>query len=196
MKSLCVYCGSSAGRRPVYVRNAEALGAEIARRGITLVYGGASIGLMGRLADSVLCAGGFVEGVIPQSLVDRELAHQGLTKLHVVGSMHHRKQLMAELSDGFVAMPGGLGTLEELFETLTWAQLGIHEKPCGLLNVSGYFDGLLEWLEHATEEKFLHPLDSERLLVSDQPVRLIDALAAYRPKAPVKIRDLLDSEQR
>jgi uncharacterized protein (TIGR00730 family) len=152
MKSICVYCGSNFGERVSYLEAAQDLGAEMAERGITLVYGGGNVGLMGTVADSVLAAGGKAIGVIPQALVDKEVAHTGLSDLRVVGSMHERKSLMADLADGFIALPGGLGTLEEFCEVATWTQLGLHKKACGLLNIGGFYDGLLSFLNHATEE--------------------------------------------
>ena len=163
MKRVCVFCGANAGTRAEYGAAARALAEVLARRGLGLVYGGGNIGLMGMLADAMLHAGGEVIGVIPQQLVARELAHRGVTRLHVVDDMHQRKAMMNELADAFVALPGGFGTLEEFFEILTWAQLGIHRKPSGLLNVSGYYDDLLAMLDHAVTEGFL--LASNRNLV-------------------------------
>ena len=154
---------------------------ELARRGIEVVYGGGNVGLMGIVADAALAAGGRVTGVIPQGLVARELAHPALTELHVVHSMHERKALMAELSDGFVALPGGFGTLEEFCEVVTWTQLGIHRKPCGLLNVGGYYDGLLAFLAHALHEEFLRPSHFEIVVSSDDPHDLIDRMARWQP---------------
>jgi len=167
MKSVCVYCGSSPGRQAVYAEGARALGQALLAQGLGLVYGGASIGLMGVVADTVLAGGGRVVGVIPQALARKEVAHAGLTELIVTASMHERKTRMAELSDGFIAMPGGIGTFEELFEIWTWAQLGIHQKPVGLLNVAGYFDALLSFLDHATQEQFLKA-DQRQLLLADR----------------------------
>jgi uncharacterized protein (TIGR00730 family) len=152
---LCVFCGSQAGGRPVYAEAARRLGGALAARGWGLVYGGGHVGLMGVLADAALAAGGEVIGVIPQGLVARELAHPGLTRLHVVGTMHERKALMADLAEAFAALPGGFGTADELFEALTWAQLGLHAKPVGLLNVGGYFDPLLDWLDASVREGFV-----------------------------------------
>lgn len=181
MRSICVFCGSSTGRRDTYTAAARAMAAEMVRRELTLVYGAGDVGLMGVLADAVLAAGGWVIGVIPRGLVLREVAHQGLTELHVVESMHERKALMAELSDAFIALPGGIGTLEELCEVLTWAQLGIHAKPVGLLNVEGYFAPLISMLDHAVAEGFMKP-DHRRLLLGETGVAaLLDACAAYRP---------------
>ena len=181
MKRSCVFCGSARGVRPDYAAAARKLGAMLASRRLTLVYGGGCVGLMGELANSVLDAGGEVVGVIPRSLVEMEVAHTGVTELHVVDSMHERKALMADLSDGFVALPGGLGTLEELFEVLTWAQLGLHEKPCGLLEVAGYFQHLIAFLEQAVEERFLREAHRGLLLVENCPAALLDRLADHRP---------------
>ncbi|HEY8428354.1 MAG TPA: TIGR00730 family Rossman fold protein [Sandaracinaceae bacterium] len=163
MARLCVFCGSSPGRRPAYLEAARALGRTLAERGHGLVFGGASIGLMGAVADAALAAGGEVIGVIPRSLVDREIAHPGLTELHVVETMHERKALMTRLSDAFLALPGGHGTFDELFEALTWSQLGIHEKPIGLWDVEGYFAPLLSMLDAAVAEGFVRPFDRARL---------------------------------
>lgn len=165
MKRLCVFCGSAVGNRPVFADTARHLGQLLALRQCELVFGGGHIGLMGVLADTVLAGGGRVIGVIPRALVERELAHTGLSELHVVDSMHERKALMAELSDGFLALPGGSGTLDELFEILTWAQLGIHAKPIGLLNVDGFFDPLLSWLDRAEEEGFIKAKHRRLLMV-------------------------------
>ncbi len=176
---LCVFCGSAAGARPEYLAMARQLAATMATRGIGLVYGGASVGLMGALADAALEAGGEVHGVIPRSLCDRELAHGNLTALHVVSSMHERKALMAELSDGFIALPGGIGTLEELFEVWTWAQLGIHAKPVALLDVAGYYRDLLRFLDGAVDDGLLRPAVRELLISTDDPVALIDRLTAH-----------------
>jgi uncharacterized protein (TIGR00730 family) len=180
VKALCVYCGSNPGFREVYAEAGEALGRLLAGRGIGLVYGGAAKGLMGRLADAVLAAGGEVQGVIPHALMAKEIAHTGVTRLHVVGTMHERKALMAELADGFVALPGGFGTLEEIIEIVTWAQLRFHQKPCGLLNVDGYFDHLVAYLEHAEREGFLKPEHRRMLLVERDPEALIERFASYR----------------
>lgn len=179
MKALCVYCGSNTGTGGQYVAVARELGSILATNGIGLVYGGAGKGLMGVLADAALEAGGRVQGVIPKALLDKEIAHPKLDELHVVNSMHERKFMMAELSDGFIAMPGGFGTLEEIVEMLTWAQLGIHAKPCGLLNVGGYFDGLLAFFEHAEGQGFLRPAHRRMLLVETEAARLIERFADY-----------------
>lgn len=180
MRSVCVFSGSSPGARPSYARAAEALGREVASRGLRLVYGGASVGLMGVVADAALAAGGEVVGVIPQHLVDREVAHTGLTDLHVTGSMHERKALMADLADGFVALPGGLGTLEELAEILTWSQLGLQSKPCGLLDVEGFFDPLLAFLDHTVTERFVSAEHRALVLAAERPDDLLDRLAGWR----------------
>jgi uncharacterized protein (TIGR00730 family) len=178
---LCIFCGSSPGARPDYAAATEELAQLLARRGIGVVYGGASVGLMGLLADSALAAGGEVVGVIPAALEAKELAHTGLTDLHVVGSMHERKALMAELSDGFIALPGGSGTLEELFEVFTWSQLGLHRKACALLNVAGYYDGLEAFLDHAVRERFLRAEHRAMLLCEDTPPAVLDALERFEP---------------
>ncbi len=174
MRSVCVFCGSSPGSLPEYRLGAEELGRELLDRGLNLVYGGASFGLMGRLADTVLSGGGKVIGVMPSALVGREIAHTGLSDLRVVDTMHERKALMADLSDAFVAMPGGLGTVEELLEMLTWAQLDIHHKPCGVLNLGGYFDHLLAFLDVAADHLFLTTGHRSLLLDSDQPAALLE----------------------
>ena len=179
MKRICVYCGSSQGARDDYAHSARKLAATLVRNDIELVYGGASKGIMGILADSVLAAGGRVQGVIPRALQDYEVAHEGLTELHIADSMHQRKSLMAELADGFIAMPGGYGTLEEIIEVLTWGQLQLHGKPCGLLNVGGYFDQLLAFLGHAEREGFLRAQHREMLLVEQDPEALLRRFGAY-----------------
>ena len=188
MKKLCVFCGASMGRNPAYVTAARSLARALATNGITLVYGGASVGIMGQLADAALDAGGQVIGVMPQELVDREVSHLGLTELKVVGSMHERKAVMAELSDGFIALPGGLGTLEELIEVLTWAQLRFHSKPCGLLNTDSYYDRLLSFLDHSVNEEFIKPAHREMLIVNDDPMALLRAFEAYSPPSKDKLR--------
>ena len=181
MRRVCVFAGSSAGVRSEYATAAAALGRALHAQGIELVYGGAHVGLMGVVADATLAAGGRATGVIPEALVSKELAHAGLSDLRVVSSMHERKALMSDLSDGFIALPGGWGTWEELFEVLTWAQLGLHRKPCGLLNVGGYFDGLLAFLAHSVAEGFVRPQHASMLLVADTPETLLGRLATYRP---------------
>jgi uncharacterized protein (TIGR00730 family) len=183
MKRVCVFCGSSPGARPEYAAVARWLGATLARRGIGLVYGGASVGIMGTLADAVLAEGGEVIGVIPRSLVDREVAHGALTEQHVVDSMHQRKAMMAELADTFIALPGGLGTLEELFEIWTWGLLGLHAKPFGLLDVEGYFAPLIAFLDHGVVEGFIREPHRALVLVDTHPELLLDRLARYRPPA-------------
>ncbi|MBB4210323.1 hypothetical protein EV659_101391 [Rhodothalassium salexigens DSM 2132] len=181
MKRICVYCGSRDGRQPAYLEAARTLGGLLAERGVGLVYGGASIGVMGALANAVLAGGGEVIGVIPRALDDREVGHRGLTELHVVETMHERKNIMSVLSDGFVALPGGLGTLEELFEVWTWAQLGVHRKPVGLLNAGGFYDPLLAFLDHATVEGFIERDHRDLVTVADAPASLLDAMDAYKP---------------
>jgi uncharacterized protein (TIGR00730 family) len=185
MRSVCVFCGSSLGTRPEYRAAARQLGAVLAARRVRLVYGGARVGLMREVADAAIGAGGEVTGVIPEALRAREVAHTGLSDLRIVGSMHERKALMADLADGFLAIPGGAGTLEEFFEVWTWAQLGIHHKPCGLLNVAGYFDGLLTFLDQAVGEQFLRREHRAMVLVDDDPERLLDRYEVYRaPDVP------------
>jgi uncharacterized protein (TIGR00730 family) len=180
MKRICVYCGSSSGARPSYIQAARALGALLVRRGLGLVYGGSNVGLMGALADTVLAQGGEVIGVIPGPVVIREVAHTGLADLRVVGSMHERKALMAELADAFIAMPGGFGTLEEFCEIVTWVQLGLHQKPCGLLNVEGYYDGLLSFLNHAVAEGFLKPEYRSVVLTDSEADGLLEKISKYQ----------------
>lgn len=181
MRRLCVFCGSSAGNRPEYLAIAADLGRLVAQRGLGLVYGGGRVGLMGELADAVLAAGGSVIGVIPRALVALEVAHSGLADLRIVDSMHERKAVMAELSDGFVAIPGGIGTLEELFEIWTWAQLGLHAKPCGVLDAGNYFRDLLSFLDHLVHEGFLRAEHRAMLLTAPTGPELLDLLAGYRP---------------
>lgn len=181
MQSVCVFCGSSVGSDPAFRHAAEALGDALVQRGITLVYGGGNIGLMGVIADQVLRGGGRVIGVIPQRLVDKELAHYGVTELRIVGSMHERKALMADLAEGFIALPGGFGTVEEFSEVLTWGQLGLHAKPMGILNVSGYYDHFLSFLDHAVQARLLRPEDRALVLQSDDVETLLECLLAWRP---------------
>ena len=195
MKRICVYCGSSPGADPVHRDAAEHLGALLAARGIGLVYGGGNVGLMGAVADGALRAGGEVIGVIPAALMQKELGHTGVTKLHVVASMHERKQLMADLSDGFIALPGGVGTLEELFETFTWLQLGFHDKPVGLLNVAAFYDHLLAFLRHATGEHFLHARHLESLQVGTDAAALLALMADFRAPRVAKWRRNLSAER-
>ena len=180
---ICVFCGASAGNHPDYLQAATRLGHALAGAGIGLVYGGASVGLMGRVADAVLERGGEVTGVLPQFLADRELAHHGLTTLHTVASMHERKAMMADLADGFIALPGGLGTLEELFEIWTWGQLGHHQKPCALLDVGGFYTGLTDFLDHVATEGFVKPEFRNMLIVEPNPERLLPAMKGYQPPA-------------
>lgn len=181
MRRVCVFLGSNPGHDPAYRQTATALGAELAARGLGLVYGGSGVGLMGALARSVLNHGGQVTGIIPESLKAREVAFEGLRDLRVVGSMHQRKALMAELADGFIAMPGGLGTLEEFVEVLTWAQLGMHKKPCALLNTAGIFDGLLDLLDHLVGQGFVAQPHRDMVLVHEQPAALLDMMRDYTP---------------
>lgn len=183
VKRICVFCGSRPGSRPEYLDAARELGRLLAERRIGLVYGGASVGMMGALANAVLNGGGEVIGVIPQSLVQRELAHDDLTELRIVNSMHERKALMAELSDAVIALPGGFGTFEELFETITWSQLGIHRKAIGILNVGGFYDGLLNLVEHAIAEGFVMISDREMFLHAAAPDVLLERLVSYEPPA-------------
>ena len=179
-RAICVYCGSSVGASPAYLEAARTLGRELALRGLGLVYGGASVGLMGAVADAVIEAGGRTVGVIPHSLATKEIAHPGLDELFVVSSMHERKARMAELSSGFIALPGGWGTLEELFESLTWAQLGFHSKPCGLLNIDNYYGHLEAFLEHQFEQQFVKQEFREMILMESEPSALLNRFAAYR----------------
>jgi uncharacterized protein (TIGR00730 family) len=179
ISAVCVFCGSNPGAKPVYTESALALGRELARQGIELVYGGANNGLMGSLADTVLAGGGRVVGIIPERLMQREVAHTGLTELHVVESMHERKAGMAGRADGFVALPGGLGTLEEICETLTWSQLGIQEKPCAFLNVDGYYEHMRAHFDRMVEMKFLKPEHRSMIIFEDDPARLLDRLRSY-----------------
>ena len=181
MRSVCVFCGSNAGARDAYVAAARRTGRTIAERGLTLVYGGAAVGLMGAVADAALAAGGTVIGVIPKALVEREIAHKGLTELLEVTSMHERKALMADRSDAFLALPGGAGTLEETLEAWTWGQLGHHTKPVGLLNVDGFFDALCGFFDHQCRERFMRPEHRDMLIVESDPERLLARFSTYRP---------------
>jgi uncharacterized protein (TIGR00730 family) len=183
ISSLCVYCGSSPGRQPAYLDAARSLAASLVRRRIRLVYGGARVGVMGALADAVLAAGGSVTGVIPRALAGKEIAHSGLSELIVTDSMHTRKTIMAERSDACIALPGGVGTLEELFEAWTWTQLGFHRKPCGLLNVVGYFDALIQFVDHSVAEGYMTRVHRDILLVDDEVDTLLDRLEAFEPPA-------------
>ncbi|QSQ25069.1 TIGR00730 family Rossman fold protein [Pyxidicoccus parkwayensis] len=186
VKSVCVFCGSRPGARPEYVEAATRMGAELARRGLTLVYGGASVGVMGAVADAALSAGGRVVGIIPGFMGPKEIAHKGLTELHTVGSMHERKALMAERSDAFVALPGGFGTLDELFEIVTWAQLGLHRKPMGLLDTRGYFQPLVAMARHMAQEGFVPEAQAVPFAVSASPTVLVDRLLAGPTLPPVE----------
>ena len=186
MRSACVFCGSRSGTEPAYDEAARELGRTLAAENITLVYGGGRVGLMGVVAEAALGAGGEVVGVIPQALLEREIAHTGLTDLRVVGSMHERKALMSELSEGFIALPGGTGTLEEFFEVLTWAQLGEHRKPCALLNAGRYFDPLLALFDHMVAKGFLSEVHRAMVVVETEPEALLEALAGYTPPSVVK----------
>lgn len=180
LRNICVYCGSSPGRGELYADAARAVAAALVERDLGLVYGGASVGIMGVVADHVLHLGGRAVGVIPEALASREVAHYGLTELHVTQSMHERKTMMAELSDGFIALPGGIGTMEEIFEIWTWAQLGLHHKPCGLLNIAGYYDPLRAFLDHTVEERFVDPTVRGMLMVEGAPDALLDRFMTYR----------------
>ena len=193
MKSVGVFAGSSSGARPEYAAAARDLGRALAERGIGLVYGGARVGLMGALANEVLGAGGRVVGVMPEALVAKEVAHKGLTELHVVKSMHERKALMSDLSGGFVALPGGFGTLDEFFEIVTWAQLGIHAKPCGLLNIQGYFDGLIAFVAHTVAERFVRAEHAGMISVAASAAELLDKMSSYQ--AP-SVQKWIEREER
>ena len=189
MKRICVFCGSRSGVSSAYEEGARQLGRVLVEANVTLVYGGGRVGLMGVLADTVLDSGGEAIGVIPKALVRREVAHAGLSDLRVVGSMHERKAMMSELSEGFVALPGGIGTLEEVFEVLSWAQLGVHGKPCGLLNVEGYYDPLLAFLDHVVAQGFLGEEHRSMLIVQAEPEALLEAFARYRAPEVVEWMD-------
>ncbi len=191
-KHLCVYCGSNLGASPAYAETARILAKALVARGYGLVYGGAKVGIMGLVADTVLAEGGRAVGVIPDALVEREVAHGGLSEQHVVRSMHERKTLMEQLSDGFVALPGGIGTLEELFEIWTWAHLGFHHKPIGVLNVEGYYDDLLGFLAHAHGQGYVLKTPMQMLLVRDQVEDLLDAMETYEPPAVDAVLDADD----
>jgi uncharacterized protein (TIGR00730 family) len=193
MKRICIFCASSPGNRPEYAAAAEQMATELVNRKIGLVYGGSKVGLMGVLADAVLGAGGEAVGVIPKNLMEREVGHAGLSKLHVVQSMHERKALMADLSDAFIALPGGFGTLEEFCEVVTWSQLGLHAKPCGILNVLEYYSPLLAMFDHAVEERFLKPENRALVLARASPAELLRALEQWRP---LRVEKWLDRETR
>jgi len=181
MRRICVFSGSNPGKRPEYVQTARELGQLLTRRGYGIVYGGARVGLMGTLADAALSEGGEVIGVLPTGLFQREVPHNHLTKLYSVANMHERKALMADLADGFIALPGGFGTFDELFEITTWSQLDLHHKPIGLLNVAGFFNPLQTLVAHASEEGFIRPFHTQLLLYSETPATLLDAMASYTP---------------
>jgi uncharacterized protein (TIGR00730 family) len=186
IKRICVFCGSRPGSRPEYVEDAREIGRLLAERGIGLVYGGASVGMMGAVADAVLRGGGEVIGIIPESLMRAEVAHDHLTELHVVRSMHERKALMAELSDAVISLPGGVGTFEELFEAITWSQLGIHRKAIGLLNTSGFYEAFLALMEHAIAEGFVLPEHRALFVAAPDPATLLDRIASFVPPPPVR----------
>lgn len=192
MNRICVYCGSNPGLLPEYTEAAKSLGSLLADSGLGLVYGGASVGIMGRVANAALAGGAEVIGVIPAALASKEIAHSGLTELHVVESMHERKAMMAELSDGFVALPGGWGTIEEIFEALTWAQLGFHRKPCGLLNIAGYYDHLRSFLDHAMEHGFVREAYRPMIMIEDDPAGLLQRFETYQPP---KVRKWIEKDQ-
>lgn len=181
LRSICVFCGASPGANPIYAEAAAELGRSLAKAGVTLVYGGGEVGLMGVVADAAMAAGGEVIGVIPQSLQDSEIGHKGLTRLEVVSGMHARKARMAELADAFIALPGGLGTLEELFEVWTWGQLGYHGKPLGLLEVNGFYGKLIGFLDHLVEERFVRSTHRSMLQVRETPAELLEALSSWQP---------------
>jgi uncharacterized protein (TIGR00730 family) len=181
MRRICVFAGSNNGGQAEYLAAAQELGRALVQRHVSLVYGGARVGLMGALADAVLAGRGHVTGVIPEALVAKEVAHEGLSDLRVVRSMHERKGVMADLADGFIALPGGWGTLEEFFEVLTWAQLGLHQKPCGLLNVRGFFDGLLSFIDHSIDERFVRRENRAMVIVSNTPSGLLQLFDGYVP---------------
>ena len=189
MKRLCVYCGSSSGRHPVYAQVARQLARAMVNRNIDLVYGGASVGIMGEIANAVLEEGGDVIGIIPKGLFKKEVAHTGVTELREVDSMHERKSLMADLSDGFIALPGGFGTIEEIFEIITWSQLGMHRKPCGLLNVCHYYDKLIGFLDHAVTEQFIKAAHHSTILMDECPDALLEKFEVYEIPETVKLID-------
>ena len=186
MQSICVFCGSNTGANPAYAEAARDLGRRIARRGLRLVYGGAKVGLMGAIADAALAAGGQVTGIIPIALVEKEIAHAGLTELHTVGSMHERKAMMADRSDAFLGLPGGAGTLEEVFEVWTWGQLGHHRKPVGLLNVAGFYDRLVAFLDHQVQERFVREEHRRMLTIESDPEMIMERFASYEPPQVAK----------
>jgi uncharacterized protein (TIGR00730 family) len=181
MQRICVFCGSNPGAKPIYTEAAKALGMALVRNGIELVYGGGRVGLMGTIATTVMEAGGRVIGVIPKGLADVEIAHQNLTELHIVKSMHERKAMMADYADGFIAMPGGYGTMEEFCEIVTWTQLGIHRKACGIFNVDGFYDGFLTFVRHAVQEAFISPIHGDIIITGTDPDDLIKRIITYTP---------------
>lgn len=191
---ICVFCGSSVGARPAYIAAAKGLGELMVQRGIGLVFGGGRIGLMGAIADAVLARGGEAIGVIPDGLMRREIGHRGVTQLHVVETMHQRKALMADLSDAFIALPGGYGTLEEFAEVITWSQLGIQHKPCALLSIEGYWDGLLAFVGHAVKENFVRAENLDLILVGSNPEEVLDKIASWKP--PAHVEEWLDRARR
>lgn len=196
MHRICIYCGSSPGYDPSHHTTARALGGMLAREGLEVVYGGGNIGLMGAVADGALAAGGRVTGVIPQSLLEKELGHRGVSELHVTRSMHERKQMMVDLSDGFIALPGGFGTLDELFETLTWLQLGFHAKPVGILNAGGFFDGLIRFIQHMSQSGFLKPEHADCVIVEPSAEKLLSRMRAFQPPELGKWIENLAAEAR
>jgi hypothetical protein len=181
MQRICVYCGSSFGNQPIYAETAKAMGAAIAQRGLELVYGGGKVGLMGTVADAALAAGGSVIGIMPKFLVDKEIAHRGLTELRVVDTMHARKEMLMRLSDAMITLPGGWGTYDELAEAITWAQLGLHSKPIGLLNVAGFYDPLIAVMDNAIDTGFVRPVHRDLLIVEDDVERMLDRVMTYQP---------------
>ena len=191
MKSLCVYCGSSFGNKSIYTDAARSLAKEMVEQNIALVYGGGNVGLMGVIANEILRLGGEATGVIPQALMDKEVGHKQLTHLHVVKDMHERKAMMAELSDGFIAMPGGIGTLEELFEILTWSQLGFHEKPIGVLNVDGFYDGLIAFLQNQVAQGFVKANQADLMMHETNAADLLRRLQTFVPQPSTKVLDAL-----
>ncbi|MFH1842290.1 MAG: TIGR00730 family Rossman fold protein [bacterium] len=195
MNSICVYCGSNHGRRPEFTAAAQALGHELVNRGLGLVYGGGHVGLMGVLADAVLERGGTVTGVIPQALADKELGHRGVTELVVVAGMHERKAVMTAAADGFIALPGGLGTLEEFFEVLTWGQLGFHQKPVALFNVDGYFDPLLAFIDQAVADRFVLSDHRDMIIAADSPAEILEHMIGYQAPIRQKWIDPLASDE-
>ncbi len=189
MKSICVYCGASIGANSIYADAARALAKTMVANGISLVYGGGNVGLMGVIADEVMRLGGSATGVIPKALLDKEIGHHGLTQLHVVKDMHERKAMMAELADGFIAMPGGIGTLEELFEVFTWSQLGFHDKPIGLLNVDGFYEGLIRFLQHVVNERFLRAEQASLLIHEQNPEMLVERFRSFKSQRHAALLD-------